>query len=878
MRMALCAGMVLVGIAAPTITAAQQTPANDAENLLNRRAGIGVRSIPLESALLELWHRSNVPIAFSPDALGDSSVVSCSCVDASVREALDSLLSGTQLTYRATRNRVIIVWERHPGNPAPPPARRAVQRRVSIEGRVLAAPDSQPVVSARVQVSGRMGEVRTDARGRFQLSLGPGSYDLKVRALGFAPTDVPVRVAEGRIVEVTALMERAPVRLDEIVVAPSTFGILKPEVISRPHTLTRDELNIQPHIGEDVFRAVDRVPGIATHEMTSKIHVRGGPEDQLLQLLDGLELHEPFHLKDVDAALSIIDVESVGDVDLLTGGFGVEYGDKLTGVYDMRTTTPPPDRTTTSLGVSLMNLTFKSQGGFAGGRGTWLASARRGFLDIVLGMAGGFEGFSPTYYDVLSKVQYQLSDGHLLSGHMLHAGDKLTASDEDDRSIKSSWSTGYLWFTWDADFGSTLTANTIVSAGRLTRNRQAEALDNNGTRQTMGVDDNGGFEFGGLKQDWSVLTSERMLFKWGFDLKQGRADYDYLRWHGMGVANTTDPLGPTLIWIHDTTMVLANRDGREVGLYLSTRIQPAEGLTTEVGVRYDHQSHTGDKTMSPRFNAALQLGDRTTLRGAWGLFHQSHGLHELMAADGDRTFYGAQRAEHHIVGLEHRFTSGVALRIEGYERRIANPRPEYRSLLPVIELVPEAGFHDRVRVEPSRSRARGLEFSLKRSGTGRFAWSANYALAVSEDEIDGAWAPRPFDQRHTVNLEIAYRPNATWSFSSAWHYHSPWPTTSVRWDRETAANGDTYFTQTYGPPYAERMTPYHRLDARVSRHFPLGRGRLAVFLDVFNVYSRGNARTITYHPGVDSSGQVYAVRLPDKMLPVLPTIGARWEF
>jgi hypothetical protein len=744
-------------------------------------------------------------------------------------------------------------------------------------GQVLAASDSQPIVSARVQVAGRMGEVRTDAQGRFQLSLGSGSYDLEVRALRFAPRDVQVQVVEDRIAEVTVLMEWAPVRLDEIVVAPSTFGILKPEVIITPQTLTRDELNTQPHISEDIFRAVDRVPGIATHEMTAKIHVRGGPEDQLLQLLDGLELYEPFHLKDVDAALGIVDVESVGEVDLFTGGFGVEYGDKLTGVYDMRTTTPPPDRTTTTFGLSLMNLTFKSEGGFAGGRGTWLASARRGYLDIVLGIAGGFEGFSPTYYDVLSKVQYQLSHRHLISGHVLYAGDKLRASDDDDRSIESSWSTGYLWFTWDASFGAKLTANTIVSGGRLARNRQAEALDNNGTRQTMGVDDNGRFEFGGLKQDWSVLASERMLFKWGFELKQAGADYDYMRWNGMGIANTTDPSGPTLIWIQDTTTVVANHNGREVGLYLSSRIQPAEGLTAEVGVRYDHQSHTGDKTVSPRLNAALQLGDRTTLRGAWGLFHQSHGLHELMAADGDGSFYEAQRAEHRVVGLEHRFT-GVALRVEAYERRISNPRPEYRSLIPVVELVPEAGPHDRVRVETTRSSARGIELTVKRNTNGRFAWSANYSLAIAEDEIDGAWVPRPFDQRHTVNLEVAYRPNTAWSLSSAWHYHSPWPTTSVSWDSSTAANGDVYFTQNYGPINAQRMTPYHRLDVRVSRHFHVGRSRLSLFLDIFNAYNRSNARTMTYYLDVGQSGELVAVRTTDEMLPVLPTIGARWEF
>ena len=48
--------------------------------------------------------------------------------------------------------------------------------------------------------------------------------------------------------------------------------------------------------------------------------------------MDGLELFEPFHLKQWDAVLSILSSETVGDVDLITGGFPAEYGDSSAGV------------------------------------------------------------------------------------------------------------------------------------------------------------------------------------------------------------------------------------------------------------------------------------------------------------------------------------------------------------------------------------------------------------------------------------------------------------------------------------------------------------------------------------------------------------------
>ena len=95
------------------------------------------------------------------------------------------------------------------------------------------------------------------------------------------------------------------------------------------------------------------------------------------------------------------------------------------------------------------------------------------------------------------------------------------------------------------------------------------------------------------------------------------------------------------------------------------------------------------------------------------------------------------------------------------------------------------------------------------------------------------------------------------------------------------ARGDYFSMSSFGDPYAIRMPAYHRVDVRVSRRFPVGRGQLSVFLDVFNIYDRDNTLALNHYTTWFRSGpriSITATRDTHGMIGILPTIGARWEF
>ena len=77
---------------------------------------------------------------------------------------------------------------------------------------------------------------------------------------------------------------------------------------------------------------------------------------------------------------------------------------------------------------------------------------------------------------------------------------------------------------------------------------------------------------------------------------------------------------------------------------------------------------------------------------------------------------------------------------------------------------------------------------------------------------------------------------------------------------------------------ADRLPAYHRLDLRATRRFQLRRGTLDIYVDLFNAYNQENLRSYDYGLRWLNQRNMY-VRTPDEsLLPILPSIGFRWEF
>ncbi|MCP3997466.1 MAG: TonB-dependent receptor [bacterium] len=833
--------------------------------------------LPLDEALRALQD-GGLKLFFTSNVVTPGMRVEAEPTAGDPRGRLDQLLAPHGLTSKVgPGDRLVVVA-----------ARPAVS---SIHGNVRERLSETPLPGVRLVVvpSGApRGDLETGqetisgAGGSFLLDeLAAGSYTLEAHLPGFVVERFEqIRLAPGEVVEVRIRLQPAPMALDEIVVTPSFISLMQEEPVTGL-TLDREDIFALPHLGNDIYRAFTLLPGVSGEEVSAKFNVRGGRTDEVLMLLDRVELYEPFHLKDYGSALSIVTPQALREVNLMTGGFPAEYGDRMSGVLDM--TTVEVDRRHTLLGLSLLSAELGSTGTYDHQRGQWFASIRRGQLDLALQFLGQKQ--KPKYWDAFAKTEYQFRPEHRLGVHLLVSEDGLDFFNvdlgQDIEDYLTSYGNAYAWITHQGIIGSRLFADTTASLGRVDRDRNSQETDLEEDFEGNGFTliDKRVLEAVGIKQDWNFQASDRHYLKWGFDVRRLSTDYDY-----FNERNLDDPLEEIRFEPRTgTTSYLAHLRSKQYSLYLSDRYRPAccgpiDALTLELGLRHDEHTLTGDANTSPRFNLVYAPGPASALRLSWGYFYQTQRPYELQVEDGIRSLASAERTEQRVIGFERTFKErSLLLRLEAYQRRITDPRPRYENVYQPVEIFPEIE-PDRVSFAPESSESSGVEVFLRGTAGPRVDWWASYAYSRVEDSIDGASVPRRIDQPHAISFDVNTRAGKHWNVNLAWQYHTGWPITPL--SAELEEDDELEPVAVLGPFNSERLPDYHRLDLRASREWQTRRGMLKFFIEIQNVYNRKNVAgfdpDFEFEEGAD--GEIDITIHREIWGEILPSFGITWQF
>jgi outer membrane receptor protein involved in Fe transport len=195
-----------------------------------------------------------------------------------------------------------------------------------IAGKVTDVQTHEALVGLNVVVLGTTFGAVTDVDGNyFIINLPPGTYQLKASAVGYAAVTVSdIKVYVDQTTKIDLQLQSQVLQIGEVQVIAQR-PIVQKDLTSTTATVTSDQLSKLPV--EDVAAVINLQAGVVEG------HFRGGRSNEVRYLIDGLPVNDVFS---GNSELQP-EVNTVQEVQVLSGTFNAEYGEALSGVVNQVT-------------------------------------------------------------------------------------------------------------------------------------------------------------------------------------------------------------------------------------------------------------------------------------------------------------------------------------------------------------------------------------------------------------------------------------------------------------------------------------------------------------------------------------------------------------
>lgn len=251
------------------------------------------------------------------------------------------------------------------------PGLLAAQWPGEVAGRVVDARTGEGVPLATVEDASAVAVAFTDGTGAFRLEgLDSGERTLRIRGIGYAPTQVTVEVRSGVTVSLVIWLDPLPIELPGV-------DVTSRDELAGGFVIQANEIGTAARTAGDVLRSA---PGVVVKTQgpggSETVSLRGGGSDAVLVMLDGVPLNDPVT---GEADVSTVPADAVERITVLRGGRSASLGPRA------------------SSGAVLIETTGASRGeelrGSAGSLGLWSAggTGSLGLGRARLALSGGLE-------------------------------------------------------------------------------------------------------------------------------------------------------------------------------------------------------------------------------------------------------------------------------------------------------------------------------------------------------------------------------------------------------------------------------------------------------------------------------------------------------
>ncbi|MCK9399672.1 MAG: TonB-dependent receptor [Bacteroidales bacterium] len=748
----------------------------------------------------------------------------------------------------------------------------------TIKGFIYDKASGEPVIFTNVYLYQTSYGSATDVNGYFIITKVPaGDYTLMVTYLGYDTLRIPVSLQAGGVIAKQLYMQGSAINLETINIS-AEYQEARTETKTSVVKITPKDIGQIPSIGgqPDLAQYLQVMPGVVfTGDQGGELYIRGGSPIQNKVLLDGVTVYKAFHSIGL---FSVFETDIIRNADVYTGGFGAEYGGRISSVMDITTRDGNRQRFAGKIGASTFGANLLLEGPFkkakenGGGSTGFILSAKGSFLEQSSKLFYNYidtAGLPFNFIDLYGKISVQAANGSKINFYGFHYRDKVDGYKalSDFNWHSTGVGTNFLVIPGRSSFimeGHIAYSDYTISLAEETSPERTSSIS--------------GFDVG---LDFTYFLGKDEL-KFGIEQIGSSTDYTFENAAKIEIKQA-----------ENTT---------EIGLYAKYKLTAGKFLI-EPSFRLQWYASLSTASPEPRLAIKYNVTNHFRLKFAGGLYSQN-----LISARSDRDvvnlFYGIlsgpdnlpdyfdghlrkhalQKATHLILGTELDISGKISVNFEAYYKIFNQLTNLNRNKIYDEDKSPEKPGLLKEDFILEKGDAYGLDITLKYDQRRFYFWIVYSYAFVNRyyEDIDSVlqhYYPH-FDRRNNINLVGTYRfgSQMTWELSARWNFGSGFPFTQTQgyYEKVSFDNGiySDYISNNgelgiiYGDLNEGRLPTYHRLDVNFKKRFYLSEvSKIDIDLSLVNVYKRKN---VFYRDRI--TGEIV------NQLPFMPSLGITWTF
>jgi hypothetical protein len=507
----------------------------------------------------------------------------------------------------------------------------------NIRGSVTDQLLQTPIAGASVVITGTDKKAVADSLGNFRIpNVAAGTYTLLITHINYTDAVASnIVVNTGKEVVLTIAME-TKVRTEKTVVITAGSKKNRPlndmSVVSA-RAFTVEETQKYAAAVNDPLRMVTGFAGVASaDDGGNDIVIRGNAPTGLLWRMEGVDIPNPNHFSEAGGSgggISILSSQLLANSDFITGAFAAEYGNALSGVFDLKLRKGNNEKNEYALQAGFLGLNAAAEGPLsASHKGSYLVNYRYSTLSLLnkmgLDLSQGVTNFQDLSYNIYLPTKNKgiftvFGFGGLSSDNQNIETDSSKWEMQDDRYagkfIANSGATG-ITHTIPIDNQTTLKSALAFS---YTANSYNEKYVD--TRKTI-VDN--------YRDNYitkKVLISSTLNHKINASnaLRAGAyVNFIFFKYYKLSKENPNAPLLENINSSGNTQTVQA---------FVQWQYKPYNNLTFNVGMHYLALLYNNTGSAEPRASVKWDPDNKSSLAFGYGMHSQLQALGVYFAKD-----------------------------------------------------------------------------------------------------------------------------------------------------------------------------------------------------------------------------------------------------